>query len=80
MGFWILWVFQNGEANIRFGLLGMIQSQASERSSKKKSGVVGMFFNDLGYRFFSLGKILIENGLFSGGDGGIKESVPICPF
>jgi hypothetical protein len=80
VGFGILWVFQNGEANIRLGLIGVIQGEASERSSKKESGVVRMFFNDLGDGFFRLGKILIKNGLFGGGDGGIKESVPICPF
>ena len=72
--------FENREANVGFSFRQLLEGEAGDGTTEEKSGVLGMFFDDLGDRLFRLCKILVEHGLFGRGDSGIEEGVFIRPF
>ncbi|MFM8655076.1 MAG: hypothetical protein ACKODZ_10220, partial [Verrucomicrobiota bacterium] len=48
--------------------------------AEKETGVVGMAFDGGRDGLFGLGKVPVEDGLFGGSDGGIKEGAAAGPF
>ncbi len=73
-------ILQDREANVGFRVGHVLKGESCDRATQEEAGVVRVFFDDLGDRFFRLGEILVEDGLFSRGDGGIEEGVFVRPF
>jgi hypothetical protein len=80
MGFRIPGFFQDGEPDIRLCPGKIPLGQAGHGTTKKESGIVGMFFDDVRNGFFRFGIVLLKNRLFCGGYGRIKKGVFPGPF
>jgi len=80
MGFRIPRLFQDGETDIRLRPGKIPLGQMGHGTAKKKSGIVGMPFDDGRNCFFRFGVVLLKNRLFRGGYGRIKEGIFSSPF
>jgi hypothetical protein len=80
VGFRIFWFFEAGELGVLGGSGDMVEGDTGHGSAEEESRVVGMLGDYGGDGLFGFGVVLVENGVFSGGDGGIEEGIFTGPF
>ena len=80
VGFGIFRFFERGELGVLGGGGDMVEGDTGHGASEEESRVVGMLGDDGGDSLFGFVVVLVENGVFGGGDGGIEESIFTGPF
>ena len=80
VGFGIFWFFETGELGVLGGSGDMVEGDTGHGAAEKESRVVGMLGDDSGDSLFGFGVVLVENGVFGGGDGGIEKGIFTGPF
>ena len=58
----------------------MVEGDTGHGATEKESRVVGVLGDDGGDGLFGFGVVLVENGVFGRGDGGIEEGSFTGPF
>ncbi len=80
MGFGIFWFFETGKLGVLGGGGDLVKSDTGHGAAEEESRIVGMLGDDGGDGLFGFGVVLVENGVFGRGDGGIEEGIFAGPF
>ncbi len=80
MGFGIFWFFERGKLGVFGGGGDMVEGDTGHGAAEEESRIVGMLGDDGGDGLFGFGVVLVENGMFGRGDGGIEEGIFAGPF